>query len=172
MTPDLADELLGPVAVHPAESYRWQSDPGAKPIRFTIFGKVASKANSRKPAFVGKKDARRMLFIKSDEARQFEKDALPQIPSEFRLRLEGPVRFTATIWYTSELPDLDEALILDILQDRWSKQPSGRRELIQRGVYRNDRQVREKHVFHGIDRINPRVEIVIEPLTPQQIGLI
>jgi hypothetical protein len=32
----------------------------------------------------------------------------------------------------------------------------------------NDRQVREKHVFHGIDRANPRIEVLIEPLTAQQ----
>jgi hypothetical protein len=41
-----------------------------------------------------------------------------------------------------------------------------------RGVYRNDRQVREKHVFHGIDRANPRAEVTVEPLQAQQAALI
>jgi Holliday junction resolvase RusA-like endonuclease len=26
-------------------------------------------------------------------------------------------------------------------------------------VYENDRQVKEKHVFHGLDKDNPRAEI-------------
>lgn len=172
MTPDLADDILGPVAVRPGNAYHWQKDPKAPSIAFTIYGQPFSKSNRRRPAFVGKGENRRMIFIKSEEALAYEADALLQIPSQFRARLEGPVRITMRIWYASELPDLDESIVLDILQDRWSKQPSGRRELVQRGVYRNDRQVREKHVFHGIDRTNPRVEILVEPLTAQQIGLL
>jgi Holliday junction resolvase RusA-like endonuclease len=39
---------------------------------------------------------------------------------------------------------------------------------VQKGVYRNDRQVREKHVFHAIDRANPRAEIEVEPIEAQQ----
>ena len=172
MTRDLADDILGPVAVRPGNAYQWQRDPNASSIAFTIYGQPFSKANSRRLAYVGKRSERRPMFIKSEEALAYEREALLQIPSTFRARLEGPVRVTLTIWYRSELADLDESLILDILQDRWSKQPSGRRELVQKGVYRNDRQVREKHVYHGIDRTNPRVEILVEPLTPQQIGLL
>ena len=73
------------------------------------------------------------------------------------------MRITLNIFYATERPDLDESLILDILQDRFD----GKREarvLVQRGVYRNDRQVREKHVFHHIDRANPRAEIEVEPI--------
>jgi hypothetical protein len=78
------------------------------------------------------------------------------------VQLEGPVRVTLRIFYASERPDLDESVMLDVLQDRYRQ---GRaRELVQKGVYRNDRQVREKHVFHAIDRTNPRAEIEVEPL--------
>ncbi len=53
---------------------------------------------------------------------------------------------TLTIYYATRRPDLDESLILDLLQ----------------GVaYRNDRQVRERHVFWGLDKDNPRTEIEI-----------
>lgn len=38
------------------------------------------------------------------------------------------------------------------------------RACVRRGVYLNDRQVREKHVFHGVDRNNPRVEIEIDSI--------
>jgi hypothetical protein len=35
------------------------------------------------------------------------------------------------------------------------------------GRFRNDRQVREKHVYHAIDRANPRAEIDVEALAEQ-----
>jgi hypothetical protein len=40
--------------------------------------------------------------------------------------------------------------------------------LLQKGVYGNDRQVREKHVYWALDRANPRAEIEVEALMPQQ----
>lgn len=143
-------------------------------IAFTILGEPASKANSRQIVTI----AGRPSSIKSKKARTFEQDALPQIPPAARQRLEGPVRVTLRIWYASERPDLDESIVLDVLQDRWktvkTKCLDGvhrERELLQHGVYRNDRQVREKHVYHAIDRKNPRVEVMVEPLQAQQGGL-
>ena len=130
-------------------------------ISFVILGEPASKANSRQLVTL----AGRPAFIKSRKARGYERDALLQIPSSYRLRLEGPIRLTAKIYYASERPDLDESLILDVLQDQYSG-AGKRRVLVQAGVYRNDRQVREKHIRHGIDRANPRAEIEIEPLFP------
>ena len=157
-------------------------------IRLTILGEPASKANSREMATIGRGDTRRTILRKSDKALGYETDALRQIPPAARQRLEGPLRVTLRIWYASERPDLDESLILDILQDRYKtiKHPerhashsdgtqtmqSGRSErvLVQNGVYRNDRQVREKHVFWSLDRANPRTEIEIEPLATGAAG--
>ena len=142
-------------------------------IAFTILGEPASKANSRQIVTI----AGRPSSIKSQKARSYEAFATMQIPPEARVRLEGPVRVTLRIFYASERPDLDESVVLDVLQDRYSRTVPinpvvpGRRELVQPGVYRNDRQVREKHVFHGIDRKNPRTEVVVEPLQAQQVGL-
>lgn len=140
-------------------------------IAFTILGECASKANTRKVAMVGPADKRRMLFIKSEKARTYEKNALRQIPPLARQRLEGSVRVTLRIYYASERPDLDESVVLDVLQDRYSGKGEAR-ELVQHGVYRNDRQVREKHVYHAIDRHNPRAEIEVESLLPQQAPLV
>lgn len=139
-------------------------------IRFTILGEPASKANSRKLVTVGKADERRTLFIKSAKARSYEHDALRQIPAWARQRLEGPVMISLRIFYASERPDLDPSVILDCLQDRWKK-VEGERMLLQSGVVRNDRQFREMHLYHFIDRANPRAEIEIEPLAPQQVAL-
>lgn len=135
-------------------------------IQFTIFGEVASKANSRQIVTI----AGRPSSIKSKKARGYEADALKQIPPAARVRLDGPVRVTLRIFYASERPDLDESVVLDVMQDRWGKREKGddMRPLLQAGVYRNDRQVREKHVFHAIDRKNPRTEVLVEPLQAQQ----
>jgi Holliday junction resolvase RusA-like endonuclease len=143
-------------------------------IRFTIIGEPASKSNQRKIVTI----ANRPSVIKSAKARDFERSALYQIPVWARQRLEGPVRMSCKIYYASERPDLDESLILDILQDRWGRtKPNNpiipsKRYLVQPGVYRNDRQVRERHVYHAIDKQNPRVEIIIEPLLAQQEALL
>lgn len=135
-------------------------------VCLTIRGEPASKANSRKIVRIGNRAA----SIKSDKARNYERTALLQIPAEARQRIEGPVRVTLRIWYASERPDLDESVILDVLQDRYEGKGEAR-QLARSGVYRNDRQVREKHVFHGIDRHNPRAEIEVEALVPQSVAL-
>jgi Holliday junction resolvase RusA-like endonuclease len=135
-------------------------------IALTILGEAASKANSRELVIIKGRPA----SIKSEKARAYERDALRQIPPSARQRLEGPVALHLRIFYASELPDLDESLILDVLQDRYATR-DGIRYLVQSGVYRNDRQVRERHVYHAIDRANPRAEIVVEPLRAQQVEL-
>ncbi len=140
-------------------------------IRLTILGEPASKANSREMATIGRGDTRRTILRKSDKALGYETDALRQIPPAARQRLEGPLRVTLRIWYASERPDLDESLILDVLQDRWKRvKETGQRVLLQSGVYRNDRQVREKHVFWALDKANPRTEVEIEPLATGAAG--
>jgi len=144
-------------------------------IAFTILGQPCSKANSRQIVTIGQ----RPQVIKSKAARDYEHDAVRQIPPAARQRLEGPVRVTLRLFYASERPDLDESIVLDVMQDRYAtdRVPSGPgestpvRRMVQAGVYRNDRQVREKHVFHGIDKANPRAEIVVEAIEAQQQGL-
>lgn len=131
-------------------------------IRFTILGEPASKANSRQLVSFGDRPA----IIKSKKARDYERDALKQIPPAARVQLQGPVKVTLRIFYATERPDLDESVVLDVLQNRYTGKGEAR-QVIQKGVYLNDRQVREKHVFHAIDRRNPRTEVEIEELEPQ-----
>lgn len=141
-------------------------------VQFTILGEAASKANSRKIATI----AGKTRSIKSDKALGFEAMALRQIPPRARVRFSVPVRVTMRMFYASERPDLDESLVLDVLQDRYitrfTKRADGTKDksrvLLQAGVYQNDRLVREKHVYHAIDKQNPRVEIEIEPIAQQQ----
>ena len=123
---------------------------------FLIYGEPASKANSRRAVtFKGKP-----RFIKSSKALNYEKMFKQQIaflPGSSRSSSATPRRkqevlfkhdvvLEIYIYYASRRPDLDESLILDLLQ----------------GVaYENDRQVKEKHIYWGLDKENPRSEIFV-----------
>lgn len=127
-------------------------------IDFIIYGELASKANSRRLVSRGGKP----MFIKSEKGLAYVRSAMKQIPREAKVNLEGELIVHLDVWYASQRPDLDESLLLDILQAKFEKS-GDRRICVNRGVYLNDRQVREKHVYHHIDKNNPRVRIRIEP---------
>ena len=110
-------------------------------VELTILGEPASKSNSRQLVTIHGKPA----FIKSKKARSYLRDFAVQCPTLNPL-LEGDLAITMTIHYRTKRPDLDESVILDALQGK---------------IYGNDRQIKEKHVFHGIDKANPRVDIAI-----------
>lgn len=131
---------------------------GARGLRLVIRGEPASKANSRQIVMLGQGAAKRPAVIKSKKAREFEKGAIPQIRTQcaragWRCLAVGRLRATIRVFYATERPDLDESVILDVMQGI---------------VYGNDRQVRERHVFHAIDRANPRAEVEIEPIDDGQ----
>jgi Holliday junction resolvase RusA-like endonuclease len=131
-------------------------------ISFTILGQPYSKANRRRIVHING----HIASIKSSEARAYERSATMQIPASARVMLDCPVRVTMRIFYASERPDLDESVILDVLQARYSQAIKGvPRQLVRAGVIINDRQVRERHIYHGIDKVNPRAEIEVEPIT-------
>ena len=121
-------------------------------IKFTIFGEAASKSNSRRLVKFRDKPA----IIKSKKALDFEQSALLQIPDSAKQMIEGDICFKAHIFYASRRPDLDESVIMDVLQAKIVK--GG---VIRRGVYINDRQIKEKHICWGLDKTNPRVEIEV-----------
>ena len=148
-------------------------------VAFTIKGEAASKANSREIVTRKMRDAQgklktRAMSIKSEKARDFERTAQLQIPASARVEFEGPVRVVMRIFYASERPDLDESVVLDVMQSKYQtvrRKGKDVRECVRRGVYMNDRQVRQKFILHGIDRNNPRCEIRVYPLTAQQMDL-
>jgi len=111
-------------------------------VSFVIFGEPASKANQRKLVTIKGRPA----FIKSQKARDYVEAFKKQCPSLGDQMLEGELYVRMTIYYASRRPDLDESVILDCMQDL---------------IYKNDRQVREKHVYWGLDKENPRAEIEV-----------
>jgi Holliday junction resolvase RusA-like endonuclease len=90
------------------------------------------------------------MFIKSEKALAYARAFKQQCviaPSEV---FKEDVVVTIRIWYASRRPDLDESLILDLLQEV---------------AYKNDRQVKEKHIYWmGVDRVNPRCEIDVSEI--------
>lgn len=128
-------------------------------IVFTILGEAASKANSRRIVAIGGKPR----SIKSAKALNYEQSAILQIPAAAKVMMKGSLRVTMHIFYASERPDLDESVILDVMQAKFLGTGKAR-IVVRRGVYENDRQVRERHIYHGIDKANPRAEIIVEPI--------
>jgi Holliday junction resolvase RusA-like endonuclease len=133
-------------------------------IAFCIYGEPASKANSRQIVMFGKLPR----VIKSQKARDYERTALYQIPSEAKQMLTGELIITLHIYYASERSDLDESVVLDVLQAKFEK-VRGVRVCTRKGVYLNDRQIREKHVYHFIDKKSPRVAVRIEQRTQLEL---
>ena len=109
-----------------------------------IFGEPASKANSRRVVHYGGMSR----LIKSKKALNYS-DVFRQQCKPLATLMTGDLRVTLHIFYASRRPDLDESLILDLMQGL---------------IYENDRQVKERHCYWGLDPENPRAEIIIEKI--------
>jgi len=109
-----------------------------------IFGEPASKANSRRVVRFGGMSR----LIKSQKALNYS-DVFRQQCQPLGKLMTGDLRVTLHIYYASRRPDLDESLILDLMQGL---------------IYENDRQVKERHAYWGLDPENPRAEILIEKI--------
>lgn len=112
---------------------------GSFDISFSILGEPASKANSRKAVVIRGRPA----FIKSAKARGYVDTFAKQCPV-LDCPTKDDVKVEMIIYYASRRPDLDESLILDCMQDK---------------IYANDRQVKQKFIYWGLDRENPRTLI-------------
>ncbi len=124
------------------------------PITFTrtVYGELASKSNSRKIVIIGGRPA----VIKSAKARAYCADFMRQVGRRLNPIFTCDVVLKASVYYASQRPDLDIALLMDCLQFGSEKHPMA-------NIISNDRQVKELHVFHGIDKVKPRVEFEIYP---------
>lgn len=120
----------------------------------TIIGEPCSKANSRK--LIPNKKTGRTYSIKSQEALDYVDSFLGQIQRRRYCRDGGglPIEpitsklvMYCVIFYRNERKDLDESLVMDCLEK--SK------------IIKNDRLIREKHVHHFINNLNPRAEIYL-----------
>lgn len=106
---------------------------------FTVYGEAASKANARQLVLIKNK----IRPIKSKKALAFVQAMDSQCPQLDPI-IEDDLIIACEIFYASRRPDLDESLVLDVMQGK---------------IYKNDRQVKQKHIFWGLDKNNPRIEI-------------
>ena len=113
-------------------------------LSIIIFGEPASKANSRRVVRYGGMSR----LIKSQKALNYS-DVFKQQCIPLSKLMSGDLKVTMWIYYASRRPDLDESLILDLMQGC---------------VYENDRQVKERHTYWGLDPSWPRAEIIIEKI--------
>lgn len=120
------------------------SAEGLQAISQIIFGEPASKANSRRVVHFGGMSR----LIKSKKALSYS-DVFKQQCKPLATLMTGDLRVTLRIYYASRRPDLDESLILDLMQGL---------------IYENDRQVKERHCYWGLDPENPRSEIIVEKI--------
>ena len=118
--------------------------PKMQVISINIFGEPASKANSRRVVRFGNMSR----LIKSQKALNYSEEFRAQCPPLAKL-MGGDLKVTMRIYYASRRPDLDESLILDLMQGL---------------IYENDRQVKERHTYWGLDPANPRAEIIVDQL--------
>ena len=122
----------------------FEENMSTKVHQFEILGEPASKANSRKIVLIKGRPA----SIKSDKARKYAKCFLEQCEQLEEL-FSGDVCVEMLIHYASRRPDLDESLILDLMQGK---------------IYENDRQVKQKNIYWGLDRERPRTIIRVSSL--------
>ena len=113
-------------------------------INLTILGEATSKANSRKVVLIKGK----IRVIKSQKALDYCKRFALQCP-ELDDPFECDLLVEIHIYYASRRHDLDETLILDNMQNK---------------IYKNDRQVKIKHIYWHLDKDNPRAEITVRPI--------
>ena len=107
-----------------------------------ILGEPASKANSRRIVNI----RGRMVPIKSQKALDYVTSLRSQAAAQMSTMIEGDLRVEMMIHYASRRPDLDESVILDALQ----------------GIaYENDRQVKQRMTYWGLDKDMPRAVIRI-----------
>jgi len=115
---------------------------GLQAISQIILGEPASKANSRRVVRIGNLSR----LIKSQKALNYV-EVFKQQCRPLATLMQGDLRVIMWIYYATRRPDLDESLILDLLQG---------------SIYENDRQVKEKHIYWGLDPERPRAEIIVE----------
>lgn len=112
----------------------------------TIKGHLVSMKNSKR--IVRGRNGKPMV-IKKEAALAWETAAAYQLPRPGQPYL-GDVILVGVFHYKSQLSDLDENLLMDVLEKR--------------GVIGNDRQIKAKFTRWKLDKANPRVEFKLIPL--------
>ena len=118
-------------------------------MKFLVEGNLPRKSNGRRIKFYGG----RMASIKSANALAYEQSFYYQIANQKPAEpMTGDLVLMAIIFYQSNRSDLSDELLADLCEKS--------------GIIINDRQFKEKHLYHRIDKKWPRVEFKIEQISP------
>lgn len=125
---------------------------GYEPLaEFLIYGQPPRKSNQRQIVTRGRSQTKRLrpMIIKSKEARAYMDSFSDQVPEQYRDKkygsLEEDLRLDVTVWYKDRRPDLSIELIKDCIEKA--------------GVIKNDRYIREEHIYGFVDKKTPRIAI-------------
>lgn len=114
---------------------------------FTVTGQPPRKSNQRIIARRGPGGS--PMVIKSKKARDYVDHFITSVPEKYRDlnlgTLKEDLRLDIIVWYTSRRPDLSVELVKDCIEAA--------------GVIKNDRYVREEHLYGFVDKENPRTMI-------------
>lgn len=123
-----------------------------------IQGQPPRKSNQRRIVTRGRGKNAPPMLIKSKEALDYIKKFKETVPSKYKQSwgsLKEDLRLDIIIWYTSRRPDLSIELIKDCLE--------------RAKIIKNDRYVREQHVYGFVDKENPRIHIRIYRISSERI---
>ncbi len=117
-------------------------------LAFTVLGQLPRKSNSRR--LFRNRSTGRPIIIKSAKALNYECSFATQVVgvSKNMFQADDKIMLSAQIYYSSRRLDLSDELLCDLLEKT--------------GIIKQDRQIFEKHLYKGLDKLNPRVEVVLE----------
>ncbi len=116
--------------------------------QFDIDGRPPRKSNQRQLVTRGR--GGKPMFIKSKAAREYMSNFSEKTPVKFKQKwgsLKDDLRVDIHVWYPDRRSDLSIELILDCLEKA--------------EVIKNDRYIREQHVYGHVDKENPRISITL-----------
>jgi len=119
-----------------------------KQITLTIHGHLPRKSNSRR--IVVNRRTGKPMVIKSQDALDYERDFMRQVPGSAKIGMKGELHLTAVIYYRSNRSDLSDELFCDLMEKA--------------GIIENDRQFVAKILYKRIDKENPRVVFTVSSI--------
>ncbi len=126
-------------------------------VELTFAGQPPRKSNQRQIVTRGRHGP--PMLIKSKEALTYVEAFQIMLPGEYRDRkygsLDEDLRLDVIIWYTSRRPDLSIELVKDCLEKA--------------GIIKNDRYIREEHIYGFVDKETPRMTLRLYRISPGRV---
>ena len=126
-------------------------------LELTVSGQAPRKSNARQVVGRGKHGP--PMVIKSQKALNYVEHFLLSVPPEYNIlehgSLDEDLRLDIIVWYTSRRPDLSIELITDCMQKA--------------GIIKDDRYIREMHIYGFVDKTNPRIVFRLYRISPERV---